>query len=212
MLGLRLRQYWYRRQADASLQALWLSSNNIRLGQYHKNRYLAVDLETTALNPKEGEVVSIAWVPLENGQIDMCQAAHYLLSTNDSVGHSATFHHIRDCDLGDALSVSDVMPLFFEALKGRVLIFHCAAMDMAFLDQWCVRLHGARLLMPLVDTLALERKRLDSRQPIIRAGDLRLGECRQRYNLPEYPPHNAMSDALATAELFLAMMASRGSA
>jgi DNA polymerase-3 subunit epsilon len=209
MLALRLRQYWYRRRADASLQALWLSSNKVRLGQYHQNRYLAVDLETTSLNPDQGEVVSIAWVPLENDQIDMRQAAHYLLSTNDSVGDSATFHHIRDFDLGGALSVSEVMPLFFEALKGRVLIFHCAAIDMAFLDQWCVRLHGARLLMPLVDTLALERKRLNSRQPIIRSGDLRLGQCRQRYNLPEYPPHNAMSDALATAELFLVMMTSK---
>ncbi|MBQ0797627.1 3'-5' exonuclease [Zhongshania sp.] len=211
MLSLRLRQYWHRRQADATLQTLWQSSNKVRLGQYHENRYLAVDLETTALNPDEGEVVSIAWVPLENGQIDMGQAGHFLLSTNDSVGHSATFHHIRDCDLGEALSVSEVMPLFFEALKGRVLIFHCAAMDMAFLDQWCVRLHGARLLMPFVDTLTVERKRLDSRQPIIRSGELRLGQCRKRYNLPEYPPHNAMSDALATAELFLAMMASKRS-
>lgn len=212
MLSLRLQQYWYRRRADISLQALWLSTSKVRLGQYSENRYLAVDLETTALNPNEGEVVSIAWVPLENGQIDMGHAAHHLLSTHDSVGHSATFHHIRDCDLGDALTVSDVMPLFFEALNGRVLIFHCAAMDMAFLDQWCVRLHGTRLLMPLVDTLVLERKQLESRQPIIRSGDLRLGQCRQRYNLPEYPSHNAMSDALATAELFLAMMASRRAA
>ena len=36
---------------------------------------------------------------------------------------------------------------------------------------------------------------------------LRLAHARQRYNLPPYHPHHALTDALAAAELFLAQMA-----
>ena len=38
----------------------------------------------------------------------------------------------------------------------------------------------------------------------IKSGDLRLQACRDRYNLPPYPAHNALIDALATAELLVA--------
>jgi DNA polymerase-3 subunit epsilon len=39
-----------------------------------------------------------------------------------------------------------------------------------------------------------------------RDGELRLDALRAAYNLPRYPAHNALSDALATAELFLALL------
>ena len=38
-------------------------------------------------------------------------------------------------------------------------------------------------------------------------GDLRLFNLRPRYNLPRYKAHNALSDAIATAELFMALAA-----
>jgi DNA polymerase-3 subunit epsilon len=39
---------------------------------------------------------------------------------------------------------------------------------------------------------------------------LRLAECRSRYNLPAYPAHNALMDALAAAELLLAQLDHKG--
>ena len=34
----------------------------------------------------------------------------------------------------------------------------------------------------------------------------RLDDCRERYGLPRYGAHNALTDAIATAELWLAQM------
>jgi len=45
-----------------------------------------------------------------------------------------------------------------------------------------------------------------SQQPI-RGTDLRLFNLREAQQLPRYRAHNALSDALATAELFLALAA-----
>lgn len=41
-----------------------------------------------------------------------------------------------------------------------------------------------------------------------RGEDLRLPRVRQRYNLPTYANHNALTDAVACAELYLALTAS----
>lgn len=38
-----------------------------------------------------------------------------------------------------------------------------------------------------------------------RGEDLRLPRVRERYNLPRYTSHNALSDALACAEAYLAI-------
>ncbi|MDF5496357.1 3'-5' exonuclease, partial [Vibrio parahaemolyticus] len=37
-------------------------------------------------------------------------------------------------------------------------------------------------------------------------GSVRLGHARERYGLPAYQPHHALTDALATAELFQAQL------
>ena len=46
------------------------------------------------------------------------------------------------------------------------------------------------------------------REQPIRQGELTLAACRARYHLPDYRAHNALGDALATAELLLAHLAS----
>ncbi|MEF1281994.1 3'-5' exonuclease, partial [Vibrio fortis] len=38
-------------------------------------------------------------------------------------------------------------------------------------------------------------------------GSVRLGQSRRRYHLPDYTPHHALTDAIATAELLQAQIA-----
>ena len=61
-------------------------------------------------------------------------------------------------------------------------------------------------LNPVIDTLTLARKWLARRNKEPEQGALRLYALRERYGLPRYNAHNALSDALATAELFLAQV------
>ena len=48
---------------------------------------------------------------------------------------------------------------------------------------------------------------LQREQVTLEKNSLRLFNLRERYKLPAYKAHNALSDALSTAELFLALMA-----
>ena len=63
--------------------------------------------------------------------------------------------------------------------------------------------------MPLVGTLLQEEALLRRHGRIIEPGALRLQDCRSRYNLLHFHGHNALLDALATAELLIAMAAHR---
>jgi DNA polymerase-3 subunit epsilon len=104
---------------------------------------------------------------------------------------------------------AEVLARFLEAAAGRILVFHNAALDTAFLNRVSRREFNAPVLLPVVDTLLQEKALLQRREQPIKPGDLRLHACRERYNLPPYQGHNALLDALATAELLLALVARR---
>ena len=102
-----------------------------------------------------------------------------------------------------------VLQRFLQAAAGRVLVFHNAALDLAFIDRVSRREFNAPVLLPAVDTLLQEQALLRRRGVPIKPGDLRLQACRDRYNLPAYPAHNALLDALSTAELLVAQATHR---
>ena len=60
-----------------------------------------------------------------------------------------------------------------------------------------------------MDTQWLAQQWFARRNQPIGGSDLRLFNLRERYNLPRYNAHNALSDALAAGELFAAQIAQR---
>ena len=56
----------------------------------------------------------------------------------------------------------------------------------------------------MLDTLKIERRKIQQMQQHTQPDGLRLFNFREKYNLPCYKAHNAMQDAISTAELFLA--------
>lgn len=166
--------------------------------------FLALDLETNGLNPKRDRVLSLGFVPLTGAQIDLAGAAHLLIRSDQGVAASATLHGLTDDALLGGLELTEALPQLLEALTGRVLLAHHAVIETRFLSAACRRLYGAPMLCPVVDTLRLQA-RLEARAARTpRDGDLRLGAARARFGLPRYRAHDALADALACAELFLA--------
>ena len=171
---------------------------------------LSVDIETTSLDVSEGHIVSIAWVPVDDERIVLARARHIAVRVQGEVGQSAIFHQITDTDMRSGSELSSALEQFAAVATGRVLVFHNATLDMAFLGHAIMEQFGLPLLMPVIDTMAVERRRLLRQNQTIQEGRLRLYACRRDYGLPDYPPHNALSDALATAELLLAQMVTHG--
>jgi DNA polymerase-3 subunit epsilon len=211
MLGIGLKRAWYRRKTDSEeLLKCWSAPYPSKSTDWREVEFLVVDTETSSLSAADGEMLSIGWVVLAKQGIELSSSEHYLLTTQDSVGQSATIHQLRDCELVEGLERPEMMTRFLEVASGRILVFHHAFLDMSFLNQISVQLYGVPLLLPYVDTLQLEQKRMARRGTVVPKNGLRLANCRTRYNLPDYPAHNALVDALATAELLLAQLRHRG--
>jgi DNA polymerase-3 subunit epsilon len=103
--------------------------------------------------------------------------------------------------------LKQVLPEILEQLAGRVMLVHFAGIEQGFLDRACRRLYGAPFVIRTIDTLVLARRLFEIRNHTIQPSNLRLFNLRPLFNLPQYKAHNALSDALATGELFLAMAA-----
>lgn len=172
--------------------------------------FLVADLETSSLDTQTGEVLSIGWVVIKQGKIQLDSAEHRLLKPKKTVGQSAIIHHLRDCELEQGEDILVVAERFLQLAAGRVLVFHHAPLDMSFLNKASVELFSSPLLLPVIDTLEIEKKKVLRQQDHIKEGELRLSECRSRYNLPAYPAHNALMDALSAAELLLAQINYKG--
>ncbi len=170
--------------------------------------FLAIDLETTGLDPRRDAIVSLGWVPVDDGVVRLDGAAHRLVRPDGGISEdSAVIHGILDDHVKDAPPLAQVLPELLDALAGRVPIAHHAPIESGFLSAACKAAYGAPLVVPFVDTLAIERRTWNRRGLIPKQGDMRLNVCRDRYNLPRYKAHNALMDALASAELLLAQVA-----
>lgn len=175
---------------------------------YTAAAFLAVDIETTGLDPRADAIVSIGFVPVVGGRAMLAEAGHHLVRPHRPVSaEAAKIHGLTDEVLAAARPLAEVLPLFLEALAGRLPVAHHSALERAFLSRACRAVYGAPLVAPWICTLALARRRLARAETPIGEGDLRLAACRQRLGLPHRRAHDALSDALAAAELFLAQAA-----
>lgn len=216
---LRCQQLFYRRNLKNSrhgnlLMRCWDKS----FSPFKKNLFitcnetdfLVADLEMSSLDSNEGEILSIGWVVISRGKIQLASAEHHLLKTKKSVGQSATIHNLRDCELQQGKNIMFVVERFLTLAAGKVLVFHHSPLDMAYLNKASTELFSSPMLLPIIDTLEIEKKKILRHKEHITPGELRLAECRSRYNLPAYPAHNALMDALSAAELLLAQLDHKG--
>lgn len=177
---------------------------------YREVEYLAVDLETTGLDLEKDLILSVGHVVVRGNAIDLSTASHRVVRIDRSIPEAtAIIHQITDDQAAQGGELEEILGELLVALAGRVMIAHHARIERGFLSNACKRLWRRRLLMPVVDTQTLALRTFERRQIPFKGSDLRLHALGDRYNLPHYGAHNALSDALASAELFLAQAAYR---
>ncbi|MCS4504431.1 3'-5' exonuclease [Arhodomonas aquaeolei] len=177
--------------------------------------FLALDIETTGLDEARHAIVSVGVVPFDLDRIRLADRHYWVVHPPRALSSlSVTFHHITHTDIENAPDFVEVLPSLLEAMAGRVVVVHYRNIERSFLDAAAKARVGEHLLFPVVDTMAIEahRHRLSlwarfrrwlGHPPV----SIRLNDSRQRYGLPVYQGHHALVDALATAELFQAQVA-----
>jgi DNA polymerase-3 subunit epsilon len=167
---------------------------------------VSLDLETTGLDPKKDKILSYGYVEVSHMTVKLARSGHQLISIDDQIPEeSAIIHQITDDQAATGIPLEEAMPILLNELAGKVMLVHYASIEQNFLDAACRKLYGAPFVIPIIDTLVLARRLYERRNHTYQPNNLRLFNLRPQYNLPNYKAHNALSDAVATAELFLAM-------
>lgn len=211
LAALKLRRWLARRRVGDEATARLLSASlPSASASFVDTEFLCLDIETTGVDARTAEMLSIGWVLIRGARVEMATAEACIVRPPGEVGESATVHGLTDtlCEAGE--EVTSVLRRLLQVLRDRVLVVHYAGLDKALLDRLCRRHFGVPLLVPVVDTLALERRAQSRRHHLDEQQSLKLSALRRAYNLPHYSQHDALADAIATAELLLAMAAARG--
>ena len=173
--------------------------------------FVALDIETTGLDAATADMLSVGWVIIRGGRIVLDTAETWVVRPSGDVGDSASVHGLTDTVVGAGHDWGVVLDKIVKVLTGRVLLVHHAGLDFTLLGRMCLRRFGSRLVVPHVDTLGLELRRKNRHHDIESQQSLRLSDLRDHYGLPRYAAHDCLVDAIATAELLLAIVAHRKS-
>jgi len=164
--------------------------------------WCVVDLELSGLDPRRHEIVSFAAVPVEQGRVQLADAVYGLVRPSRPLTESSVrIHGLRAADLEDAPPQRDALEPLLAAMTGRALVAHVARVERAFLGR-ALRKQGVRLRGPVADTSVIGRLWLCERDGGAPA-NLALGDLAQTLGLPVHAQHDALGDALTTAQVFI---------
>ncbi len=175
--------------------------------------YWALDLETGGLDARRDPILAVGMIPVREGSIRMGEAWESLVRPSapeaiDPVSMRA--HQLVPRDVREAPPLEAVVADVDRRLREGALLVHHAAIDVAFLKR-AYRTLGLRWpAPPVVDTVnlivkAAKRQRFVDPDAQATEPRLNLAEVRRELGLPPYLQHNALTDAIATAELFLVL-------
>ena len=172
--------------------------------------YVVLDTELTGLNQRHDEIVSIGAVRISNLHI-MAGHTYYTLVKpfHKPDATSATFiHQITPQELSTAPTIDQVLPSLVEFLGNAFMVGHYIDLDSRFINKAAQEHFKSPLKTPCLDTMRFAQiyaEKLWGRhnEQYNLQVSYNLTDLCKEYDLPLFPAHNALQDAMQTAYLFI---------
>ena len=161
------------------------------------------DCETTGLDPKKDEIISLGAVKIKENRILTDEALHIYVKQDKPIDHkSITIHQIRHCDLKDAIPVEEAIERFLYFIGARTLAGYYLEFDVAMINKYTKPMLGISLPNKQEEVSAIY---YDKKIPTIPQGniDLRFEAIIDDLSLPKLQAHDALNDAVMTAMIYL---------
>lgn len=164
------------------------------------DKCVVLDLETTGNRPQSGDqIIQIGMCIIKQGKI-VEQYTSLVKPTISIPPYIEQLTGITNERVEHAPTIQEVLPKVIAYLEQGVLVAHNIHFELSFL-QYVLEEHGYPPFSGLMlDTVELARILLPGQQ------GYRLEQLAQHFQLVHHCPHQADSDALATAQLFIALV------
>ena len=163
----------------------------------------ALDFELDGLR-RGAHVLQAGWVELCNGTIDLGTSRRIdIRSLRQLDDEAVAIHGIGEQRARNGAALREIVELFLREFSGKIIVAHGADVEREVIKRISKAVFGVTIPVRIICTLGLERKL----QPDLPGPDAyRLATTRERYNLPMHDQHDALADAIASAELLLAQL------
>jgi DNA helicase-2/ATP-dependent DNA helicase PcrA len=163
------------------------------LHAWESGRVLVLDTETTGLSTFEEDVIELAYVQLERGQITgECSS---LLQSSKGVGDTLQIHHISD----DMLEREGVAPAvafenLFRRMPGALIVGHNVAYDLAMIHSQANRIGLQIPCFGVADTYEIAKR-------FVKSESYKLASLCAGLGVPAGTAHRALGDVQSTVGL-----------
>ena len=158
--------------------------------------YVALDCETSGLNPEEDDVIELGAILVENG-VETARVSTLVRSERELPKEVAEITHIDEGELRRAAPFADALEALLPLLaRADFVLAYNAPFDRAFLNRACARGGLSLPKLPWIDVLVLVRQ-LDRYQR-----GKNLADVARRWEVEASEAHRALPDAKTTARLF----------
>lgn len=162
---------------------------------------VALDTETTGLDPNNDRVISIGAVRLHGARLYRSQTLNMLVNPGRSIpNRTIAIHGISNAMVSDAPSFDQIADRVLDYTDGLVLIGHHIDFDVAILRSETRRCGRDWRPAASLDVMLLYAGLFPDRQA------LRLDEIATALDVPVIGRHSALGDALTTGEIFVRLI------
>lgn len=187
-------------------------------------RFVALDCETTGLDPVKDAIITIGAVTVQDGAIlleDQYEALlKFAYNTSSVVIHGITAEEAAEHGMDEAEALAGLL----KYLKDGVIVGHHIGFDVEILKNACQRRFGLEFKNRWLDTmdltLHLERdgvfeaneitaplkRNLEASADFARSRDFSLDGLCRRFGVEPHDRHTAAGDAFITAQIFIKLL------
>ena len=168
-----------------------------------EEEYVCFDCETTGLNPKVDDIVSIGAVIIKNNTIVASKKfVKFIKPKTKLQAEAIKIHHIRECDLEDAEDINNVIDEFLHFIGNRTLVGYYLEFDIAMINKYLKPKLGITLPNKIYEVSAIYYDYKIERIPQANI-DLRFNTIMDELDIPSLGKHDAYNDAIMTSMIFI---------
>lgn len=167
------------------------------------DEYVCLDCETTGLNPKKDEILSIGAVIIKGNKILMRETLNiFVKPSKDVTEESIKIHQIRPIDLENAIEPKEAIMKLLEFIGNRPIVGYYIKFDVAMISKYTKKYIGIALPNHQIEVSSMyfKTRKKNSEYEFI---DLKFDTIMKELDIPELGKHDALNDALMTSMIFL---------
>jgi len=167
------------------------------------DEYVCLDTETTGLNPKKDEILSIGAVVIKNNKILMRKTLNIFVKPSIKVSaESIKIHHIRPIDLENAVDPKTAILELLDFIGCRPIVGYYIKFDIAMISKYTKKYIGIKLPNESIEVSSMYYKTRPKNSEY-QFVDLKFDTIMKTLDIPVLGKHDALNDAIMTSMIFL---------